>query len=463
MNHVSLLALLLCCTFFNPSHTQANPLNSLASAGKIHPYTQQMTDQWLVNLDKAEAASKPGGDIAAAKKALESLELFFKEKKQTLERHPDYKKPLLRQVLLRIKLAKITAVSGLAQADAGVKQNRPEYFTAKGGAYDELSKADALVEAVASVIGKEQQGYTDLVAYVEQVRGKVKEKAAQVKVGGIATVTAPGVKLHPHTKQTFETWLKNMEADRAIADSTKPLDEKLKELEGGRRWFGSNQQELKKHPGFSQGMDQMLALNLKLGELKSQKALAFAQTGLKNMNPNMFNDSAGTYQQLKEAEKILEECIKDKGAEDSGCSSLSKTIAEAKTAVEQTKLEYRRTAAEKYRLLPEKYNGGDKAKLKQMVLAKWKELYPNDKVLGIRFHRDTWERKKESSYNNGTWYHYDNSVLVVFVVVKTSPDLATVYPAYLNKNNQSGALTVGAETKGGSYIQNDMLLKNVSF
>jgi hypothetical protein len=456
MKRLFVLSLLLICSL-------SFSLTSSVAAERIHPYTQQLTDQWLSNLDKAEAASKPDSDMAVARKSLESLEEFFKEKKQTLERHPDYKKYLLRQVKLRIKLAKVTAISGLAIADAGAKKGSSDYFTGKGGAYAEMEKADAWVEAVASVTGKDQQAYTDLAAYVEQVRAKIKEKAGQIKVGGVSMVTDPGVKLHPHTKQTFETWLKNMEEDRAVLSGSKPLDTKLKELEGGHSWYRSNLQELKKHPNYAQAAVQMNELNVKLGELKCQKALDFAQTGLKSENPNMFNDSAGTFQSLKEADKIHEECTKDKGKDDSQCSHLAKTIAEARAGVEKLKLEYRRIAAVKYRLPPEKYSGSDKAKLKKMVLDKWKELYPGDKVLGVRFHMGEWQRKKESNFNNGTWYHYDNSVLAVLVAVKTSAELATVYPAYLNKNNQGGAMTVGAGTKGDGYVQNDMLLKNASF
>jgi len=456
MKRLFLLSLLLISVLSSPLIVSAAP-------ERIHPFTQQMTDQWLANLDKAEAASKPNSDMTVAKKSLEALEEFFKEKKQTLERHPDYKKHLVRQVKLRIKLAKITAISGLAQADAGVKKGAAEFFTAKNGAYDELAKADAWVEAVAGVIGKEQQAYTDLAAYVEQVRGKIKEKAAQIKVGGVAMVTDPGVKLHPHTKQTFEKWLKNMEEDRAVFASSKPLDTKLKELEGGHSWYRSNLQELKKHPNYAKAAEQMTELDVNLGELKCQKALDFAQTGVKTANPNMFNDSAGTYQQLKEAEKIRDECAKERSADDKLCTRLADAIADARAGVEKLKTEYRRTAAEKYRLPAEKYSGGDKAKLKKMVLDKWKETHPNDKVLGVRFHMADWQRKKESNYNNGTWYHYDNSVLAVLVAVKTSAELATVYPAYVNKNNQSGALTIGADTKGSAYVHNDMLLKNVSF
>jgi len=456
---LSVLSVLLLGVAATPVRAQA-PAASADSA-KIHPYTQQMTTEWLARLDKAEAVSKPGGSPEAAKPVMEELETFFAEKKQVLERHPDYKKPLLRQLLLRIKLAKITAVSGLAVAEAGLTRKDPAFFNGRGGAYEQLDKADALVEAVASVLGKEQQAYTDLAAYVAQVRTKVGEKAAKVTVGGVAVVNTSGAKIHPFTQQTFETWLKNLEADKAVAAGSDPLEKKLKELEGGWSWYRSNEAELRKHPGYVQAAARMQAQQLMLGELKAQKAVVFAQQGLKELNPNMFSESSGTYQQLKEAESLQETCAKAEGNDAAACEKLAKSITDAKATVLKLATDYRKIAAEKYRLPPERYTGGDKSDLKKRVLAIWKELYPDDKVLGMRFHREAWERKKESSLNNGTWYHYDNSVLVTFVVVKTSAELATVYPVYVNKNNQSEELKIGADTKGKSYVQNAMLLKNL--
>jgi hypothetical protein len=72
-----------------------------------------------------------------------------------------------------------------------------------------------------------------------------------------------------------------------------------------------------------------------------------------------------------------------------------------------------------------------------------------------------WERKKESTFNNGTWCHYDNSALLTCVVVRKNADLATVYPAHINKNNQTDAITIGAQTKGGGYSHQDMPVKNI--
>ncbi len=426
---------------------------------KIHPYTAQLTAEWCLKLDAAEAASRPGGDPDKALPVLEALEGWFGEKKQTLERHPEYKESLKRQLLLRIKLAKLTAVSGLVFADAAVKQQKTVLLDGKGGAYAQLEKADRLVQSLAAALG-DQPAVTDLRAYVEQVRGKVKEKAALVKGGGgaLATAVAPGVKLHPFTQQTFETWSANLAEDAGILAGSRSVEEKIKELEGGRRWFGSSHAELKKHPNFEAGMAKMTPLMLGLAELKGRRAVEFAEKGLKEMNSNYFSESSGTYQQLKEGEKLLAEF--GSGAE----AAKSKASLEAAMAqVARLSEQYSAKAAAAFRLPAEAYQGGDKGRLKGQLLAKWKELYPSDQVLGVRFLKGDWERRKESNYNNGTWYHYDNSVLLVYVVIRKSAELATVYPAYLNKNNQTGAITIGAGTKGNAYSHQDMLMKNVSF
>jgi len=431
-----------------------------AQETKIHPYTVQLTAEWRTKLDAAEAVSKPGGSPEQAMPVLEALEDWFKEKQQVLERHPDYKESLKRQLLLRIKLARITAVGGLVFADAAVKQQKTALLDGKGGAYAQLEKADRLVASLVAVLGPDQQAVKDVQAYVAQVRGKVVEKAGQVKGGGgdIATAVAPGVKLHPFTQQTFETWAANIAQDTAILAGAKSTEEKIKELEGGRRWFESSHAELKKHPNYAQGEAKMNPLMLGLAELKGKRAVEFAEKGLKEMNPNYFSESSGTYQQIKEADKLITEF--GGGAD---ASKAKAAVEVAKASVERLSEEYSRKAAAAFRLPAEAYGGADKAKIKGQLLAKWKELYPADQVLGVRFLKSDWERRKESNWNQGSWYHYDNSVLLVYVVIRKSTELATVYPAYINKNNQTGAITIGAGTKGNSYSHQDMLMKNVSF
>lgn len=171
------------------------PVALQAQADKIHPFTQQLYTQWLDKLDAAETISKPGSDPEKALPVLEATEEWFSEKKQTLERHPDYKIALKRQLLLRIKQARITAISALAFAETALKNQKTDFLDGRGGAYEQLEKADKLVQSLIQVLGPDQQPIKELMAYVEQVRGKVQEKVGQIKSGGVNMATAAGAKL----------------------------------------------------------------------------------------------------------------------------------------------------------------------------------------------------------------------------------------------------------------------------
>jgi len=110
----------------------------------------------------------------------------------------------------------------------------------------------------------------------------------------------------------------------------------------------------------------------------------------------------------------------------------------------------------------EKYHGGDKAKYKKMILADWKKSYPKDKVLDVIFHMKNFRRTKTKKWNSATkdWRYRDTEVLAVTVAVKTSDDIITLYMAYINKDNLSGKLSTGVQTKGSEYVIREMLAKN---
>ena len=111
---------------------------------------------------------------------------------------------------------------------------------------------------------------------------------------------------------------------------------------------------------------------------------------------------------------------------------------------------------------PDVYNASDKKTLYKMIEKEWKRLYPEDKIMAIRFHNDTWNRSTEWKWNNSGWYKVDTSVLAVKVIVKTSNEIATIYPAYINKDHLKGdKLNVGAHTKKPGYVIEKMLMKNL--
>jgi len=106
------------------------------------------------------------------------------------------------------------------------------------------------------------------------------------------------------------------------------------------------------------------------------------------------------------------------------------------------------------------YSGKDKKELKKMILDAWKAKYPKDNVLGVRFHMDHWKRDANYKANSTSIYKTDTSVLAVSVVVQDDSKYATIFPAYINKDNLSGELNTGVETKKSQYVVKQMLVKN---
>lgn len=109
---------------------------------------------------------------------------------------------------------------------------------------------------------------------------------------------------------------------------------------------------------------------------------------------------------------------------------------------------------------PDVYSKGDKAELKKMIMEAWKAKYPQDKILGIRFHMKEWKREKNVRSNETSIYLNDKSALAVSVVTQTDDRVATIFPAYINKDNQSGTMNIGCDTKSKGYVIKQMLVSN---
>lgn len=108
------------------------------------------------------------------------------------------------------------------------------------------------------------------------------------------------------------------------------------------------------------------------------------------------------------------------------------------------------------------YSEKDKAAIADAVSKAWKKKYPKDDILGIRFPNKAWVRDSIWRWNGATksWYNNDTSVLRLNVVVKTDAKIATIYQAYVNRDNNSETVNVGVDTKGSEYVVSEMLLKN---
>lgn len=108
------------------------------------------------------------------------------------------------------------------------------------------------------------------------------------------------------------------------------------------------------------------------------------------------------------------------------------------------------------------YEGSDKAKLKELVLNAWKNEYPKDDIMGVRFIAKDWKSNENVHYSAAekNFYVNDKAALVVSVIIKTSPEVATIFPAYINKDNKTGAMNAGVQTKTNEYVVKQMMVVN---
>lgn len=110
------------------------------------------------------------------------------------------------------------------------------------------------------------------------------------------------------------------------------------------------------------------------------------------------------------------------------------------------------------------YQGADQASLHAAILAAWKKAYPEDEVLAVRFHMEASVRKQGKTWREAdkTWVQRDNSTLCVSVIVRTSPKIATIYPAYVYTDNLDGTLRYGTDTKTGGHVIKELLAAKVT-
>jgi hypothetical protein len=166
--------------------------------------------------------------------------------------------------------------------------------------------------------------------------------------------------------------------------------------------------------------------------------------------------------QIETAKKDLGVLAALTGKDDERVKKLSEEYEATARKVEEHKAGLREEIIAATTAPVEAYEGEDKEKLREMILAEWKKLYPADKVLTVRLSVKDWERTVKLQWDEGSkaWEKIDKAFLPAAVIVQTSETVATIYPAYVNRDNMKGTMNVGAETKGKGYVQREMLVKN---
>ncbi|MCK4742251.1 MAG: hypothetical protein KAT25_00375 [Sulfuriflexus sp.] len=185
-----------------------------------------------------------------------------------------------------------------------------------------------------------------------------------------------------------------------------------------------------------------------------------AERAKKTKNPLIF--SSGIPHSLRRAQvhfEFLDKAQKFK----SEVVALSRQLDETRKTTNDAAATLEKEILESNRTPKEIYTGSDKSKLEKIILAAWKKEYPNEEVLSVIFHRDSWKRNNILRWNQVllSWEHSDWSYLETVVVTKTNSDIATIYPAYINKNNLNSSINAGVQTRDGKHVVTKMLMKNL--
>lgn len=158
---------------------------------------------------------------------------------------------------------------------------------------------------------------------------------------------------------------------------------------------------------------------------------------------------------------LVRQATKENDAEN---ITLAKKAAESRGKCEEIKAGIRQAELEAVKCPVEKYKGTDKEALKKRVRAEWTKSYPNDKILGIYIVDEQWDRQKGSNWNQNynRYEQYDNSWLMVRVIIQNTAQLATIYEASIGKNHLNGnTLDLSYFNKSLGISKGEILVKNV--
>ncbi|MBC7542692.1 MAG: hypothetical protein H7338_08175, partial [Candidatus Sericytochromatia bacterium] len=317
----------------------------------------------------------------------------------------------------------------------------------------------------AAVKGEGDADFQKMTAYIAELRKQADSVASQLSALGVSgpsmvprSTTPLGGGTEGYVKQWWEL-LDKLEASLSGTDAGAMA-----------RWYDTAETHRKgwmtQHSAYATILARQETLHGKITLKQIDAAIAEAQKmadkGKKEKNAQFFGPNGGPAQQLGFAKKHLAAFVAVKGAADPEAVRLAKVIDDADrrittigNAVIAELLATRRVPAETYA-------GGDKASLRSQVIAQWKSKYPQDQILGIRFHNPTWTRVNKWEYANSAATKRDFSWLSVKIITRKNDQVATVNAAVIRKEHLSGnRIYIDPQRNDVGDVSDDVLMKYV--
>ncbi len=190
------------------------------------------------------------------------------------------------------------------------------------------------------------------------------------------------------------------------------------------------------------------------------KSDELADKAIQMKGPGLFD---GARKQLEKAAGMVQVLAGFNGAEHEAVVAYGKNLEEASARIAAKDEAFRKSVVDKVEMPRESYSGADVEALREAIRSAWTAAWPGDEILAVRLHSNSWERTERASWDRGakSWSFSDTSVLPARVVVKKDDRTATIYMAYVNRDNASGSVNVGVRTKKPEYVIQDLLIEKV--
>lgn len=193
-------------------------------------------------------------------------------------------------------------------------------------------------------------------------------------------------------------------------------------------------------------------------ESRLQQAVSMAEKAAKDKRPAFF--TGGVQQQMDDAEKLLV-VLKGSPKPLPSLAAMEVKLKNTQARLDTLAGSLKEEIIASVKTPGDVYSGEDKAKLKAMIETAWKNAFPDETILAIRFHVENWIDDKGIRWDKGysRWEQYDRSTLPAKVVIKSSDRIATLYMAFINRNNLKKTMNAGVQTRK-AYVVQEMLLSN---
>jgi hypothetical protein len=249
--------------------------------------------------------------------------------------------------------------------------------------------------------------------------------------------------------------------ERFIADSRKTYAPLLENKIAAATTLGNNLIWLER--GFDAfkkvraSFDQQAPAHVKQMLERAEKMMAKAKA---MKNPQFF--TGGVAQAMGQASGLLESLTLSKGKDDATVVSLNQALNAARQKANETAKALEEEILAGTQAPQDAYKGSGRSSLIKQMKAAWEKNNPDDDIMDVRILSNDWERSTGYEWNDAynRWDKYDRQVLNMAVIVKTDSKIATIYPAFINRDNMKHKEWEVAqhETK---YVVRRMLVKNV--